>query len=61
MKPVAQETGCGTRVRTRFRLPDGTIETELLCRIETEEEAADLRAGGILPSLARGLREQAEA
>jgi aconitate hydratase len=49
------------RLRARFRLPDGTIETELLCRIETEEDAADLRAGGILPSLARGLREQAEA
>jgi aconitate hydratase len=47
----------GARVIARFRKENGSvIEATLLCRIETDLEAADLLGGGVLPVVLRGLR-----
>ncbi|PZW48119.1 aconitate hydratase [Humitalea rosea] len=42
----------GGTVRARFRDDARCLEVALLCRIETAEEAEDLRRGGILPRIA---------
>jgi aconitate hydratase len=47
----------GARVIARFRKESGDlVETTLLCRIETDLEAADLKGGGVLPVVLRDLR-----
>ncbi|NVO16272.1 MAG: aconitate hydratase AcnA [Rhodoplanes sp.] len=52
----------GGAVIARFHKPDGRIvEATLLCRIETDEEAADLLGGGVLPVVLRGFAATAEA
>ena len=42
----------GGTVQARFRDGARCLEVALLCRIETAEEAEDLRGGGILPRIA---------
>lgn len=44
------------RLQARFRKRDGTIVTAwLTCRLETAEEVADLRRGGVLPAVLEDL------
>ncbi|CCE10760.1 aconitate hydratase 1 [Bradyrhizobium sp. STM 3843] len=46
----------GGRVIARFRKESGDlVEATLLCRIETDLEAADLKGGGVLPVVLRDL------
>ncbi|MDK4717563.1 aconitate hydratase AcnA [Rhizobium sp. CNPSo 4039] len=40
-----------------YRNGELLVELDLLCRIETEEEAADLRGGGVLPSVLQSFVE----
>ena len=52
----------GGPVTARFHKQDGRIvEATLLCRIETDEEAADLLGGGVLPVVLGGLAAPSEA
>jgi aconitate hydratase len=44
----------GGTVLARFRTKTRTVEALLVCRVETEEEAEDLRSGGTLPNLFKG-------
>jgi aconitate hydratase len=52
----------GAQATARFKKTDSrVVEANLLCRVETEEEAADLRGGGVLPVILRHLSSQGEA
>ena len=52
----------GGQVTARFRKADGrVVEAALLCRIETDEEASDLRGGGVLPVVLGGFAAPTEA
>ncbi|SHK13477.1 aconitate hydratase [Roseomonas rosea] len=42
----------GSTVRARFQQGERRVELDLLCGIETEEEAEDLAGGGVLPLIA---------
>ncbi|WP_425376136.1 aconitate hydratase AcnA [Rhodoplanes roseus] len=46
----------GATATARFRRADGSVvEVPVLCRIDTDEEAADLAGGGVLPAVSRDL------
>jgi aconitate hydratase len=52
----------GGRATARFHKQDGrVVEAVLLCRIETDEEAADLVGGGVLPVVLRDITQRTEA
>ncbi|WP_439598337.1 aconitate hydratase AcnA [Falsiroseomonas sp.] len=52
----------GGSVTARFHKPGGqVVETTLRCRLETREEAEDLRAGGVLPAVLDGFTAGAAA
>jgi aconitate hydratase len=51
----------GGTVVARFRRGERSLETRLLCRIETKEEAEDLIGGGILPRIAAQYRRDRAA
>jgi aconitate hydratase len=53
---MIERIGPAATAQARFRKADGRVlTTDLICRIETEEEAEDFLQGGVLPAVLRRL------